>query len=138
MEWSGLAQWRAKCVDDRRTWGDKGPAAPQPSGCDASPALVEAATLVEAGLAVLRTADPAAKCRLTHAAWDAYCQGRLPLGAGPGAGGLTPPNRPARPARPPLVVPKLVPSPKESGLPLAAHLLHNLSHIELNAIDLAW
>jgi uncharacterized ferritin-like protein (DUF455 family) len=36
-----------------------------------------------------------------------------------------------------LVVPKQVPSPKDSQLPLSAHLLHNLAHIELNAVDLA-
>lgn len=48
-----------------------------------------------------------------------------------------PPDRPARPSNPQLVVPKLVPSPKDSQLPLSAHLLHNLAHIELNAIDLA-
>jgi uncharacterized ferritin-like protein (DUF455 family) len=48
-----------------------------------------------------------------------------------------PPDRPARPAKPQLVVPKQVPSPKDSQLPLSAHLLHNLAHIELNAVDLA-
>lgn len=31
-----------------------------------------------------------------------------------------------------------VPNPKESNLPLNAHMLHNLAHVELNAIDLAW
>jgi hypothetical protein len=36
------------------------------------------------------------------------------------------------------VSPKQVPGPKQSPLPLAAHLLHNLAHVELNAIDLAW
>jgi len=51
--------------------------------------------------------------------------------------GQGPPDRPARPSKPELVVPKLVPSPKDSQLPLSAHLLHNLAHIELNAIDLA-
>lgn len=33
---------------------------------------------------------------------------------------------------------KEVPSPKDSGLPLNAYMLHNLAHVELNAIDLAW
>lgn len=36
------------------------------------------------------------------------------------------------------VSPKDIPSPKHSGLPLNAYLLHNLAHVELNAIDLAW
>ncbi|KAG9446130.1 hypothetical protein H6P81_012258 [Aristolochia fimbriata] len=31
-----------------------------------------------------------------------------------------------------------VPAPKDSALPLNAYLLHNLAHVELNAIDLAW
>lgn len=31
-----------------------------------------------------------------------------------------------------------VPNDRESPLPLPAHLLHTLAHIELNAIDLAW
>lgn len=33
---------------------------------------------------------------------------------------------------------KEMPAPKNSGLPLNAYLLHNLAHVELNAIDLAW
>jgi hypothetical protein len=37
-----------------------------------------------------------------------------------------PPDRPARPDKPQLVIPKLVPSPKASPLPLNAHMLHNL------------
>lgn len=36
------------------------------------------------------------------------------------------------------VSPKEIPDPKNSGLPLNAYLLHNLAHVELNAIDLAW
>jgi uncharacterized ferritin-like protein (DUF455 family) len=51
---------------------------------------------------------------------------------------LTPPDRPARPPKPQLVAPRDVPSPKASPLPLTAHMLHNLAHIELNAVDLAW
>ncbi|XP_052726951.1 uncharacterized protein LOC108333083 isoform X2 [Vigna angularis] len=36
------------------------------------------------------------------------------------------------------VSPKEIPAPKDSGLPLNAYMLHNLAHVELNAIDLAW
>lgn len=36
------------------------------------------------------------------------------------------------------VSPKEIPDPKNSGLPLNAFMLHNLAHVELNAIDLAW
>ena len=31
-----------------------------------------------------------------------------------------------------------VPNDRSSPLPLSAHVLHNLLHIELNAVDLAW
>ncbi|KAL6747567.1 hypothetical protein V8C86DRAFT_1819161 [Haematococcus lacustris] len=51
------------------------------------------------------------------------------------------PERPARPAKPLLVAAKQVPSFERGQSPmssLSAHLLHNLAHIELNAIDLAW
>ncbi|XP_044465467.1 uncharacterized protein HI_0077 isoform X2 [Mangifera indica] len=37
-----------------------------------------------------------------------------------------------------FVSPKEIPSPKNSPLPLNAYMLHNLAHVELNAIDLAW
>ena len=38
---------------------------------------------------------------------------------------------------PPVIAPQ-VPSDRSSPLPLSAHVLHNLLHIELNAVDLAW
>lgn len=31
-----------------------------------------------------------------------------------------------------------VPAPKNSGLLLNAYMLHNLAHLEPNAVDLAW
>ncbi len=200
-EWPGLAEWRARGVDRRRMWGDKGPSQ-QDAGCadvQLQPLLATPGppSLVQAGLTVLHTADPALKCAITHSAWTAYSEGRLPLGAGeaewvsglagfvchfgsaqgsmclgerrcvvhfllcigsllhparekparwrvPAAGAdadgaaAALPERPARPLRPELVTPKQVPGVGDSGLPLAAHLLHNLSHIELNAVDLAW
>ncbi|VFQ84112.1 unnamed protein product [Cuscuta campestris] len=34
--------------------------------------------------------------------------------------------------------PKEIPSHKQLGLPLNAYMLHNLAHVELNSIDLAW
>ncbi|CAD7700944.1 unnamed protein product [Ostreobium quekettii] len=45
---------------------------------------------------------------------------------------------PARPPRPRLVRPKEIPRISDSPLPKPMYLLHNLAHIELNAIDLAW
>ncbi len=54
-------------------------------------------------------------------------------------GSATPPDRPARPARPPLRPPREVPRRRiTSGLPGRVALLHALAHIELNAIDLAF
>ncbi|ONK68904.1 uncharacterized protein A4U43_C05F17250 [Asparagus officinalis] len=36
------------------------------------------------------------------------------------------------------VSPKEIPSHKRLGMPLNAYMLHNLAHVELNAVDLAW
>ncbi|GLC43664.1 hypothetical protein PLESTM_001501600 [Pleodorina starrii] len=138
-------------------------------------------SLVEAGVLVLLTACPSAKAALTHAAWGAYLEGRLPLrphqhqhqqekvGAGlvarqghtrqqlkqeqqleleqqqqqPGREEERElvqmlPDHPARPERPRLVRPKEIPGHESSPLGLNGYMLHNLAHIELNAIDLAW
>ncbi|GLI66629.1 hypothetical protein VaNZ11_010555 [Volvox africanus] len=115
-------------------------------------------SLVEAGLRVLRTASPACKAALTHAAWGAYLEGKLPLRPpdspaqqrhqreprGLQWSGLSLPlplllpDHPARPERPRLVRPKQIPGHESSPLGLNGYMLHNLAHIELNAIDLAW
>ncbi|CAI5525640.1 unnamed protein product, partial [Closterium sp. Naga37s-1] len=43
------------------------------------------------------------------------------------------------PNDPPQVHPRAIPKPGPSSpLPWPAHMLHNLAHVELNAIDLAW
>ena len=80
---------------------------------------------------VLAAADPWEKIARAHGAFAALNNG-LPIGtavlwSGP----------PARPSKPRLVPAREVPGPKEAGLPLNAYMLHNLAHIELNAIDLA-
>ena len=50
-----------------------------------------------------------------------------------------PPDRPARPERPPLLPPRAMPKRKAGGSQeKRVALLHALAHIELNAIDLAW
>ncbi|CAD6233290.1 unnamed protein product [Miscanthus lutarioriparius] len=96
------------------------------------------------GALVLSTADPVAKARLTHAAFSRWAAG-LPVGQ------ATAPDHPARPDKP-LVVEAFrragggwwmigrccSPVHKEMGVPLNAYMLHNLAHVELNAIDLAW
>lgn len=90
-------------------------------------------TLTAAAAAILTTADPAEKCRLTRAAAAAWGQGGLSR-----VGDTAPPARPARPERPPLLAPRLMPKRAYGGERGRIGLLHALAHIELNAIDLAW
>ncbi|KAF8008042.1 hypothetical protein BT93_K1892 [Corymbia citriodora subsp. variegata] len=82
------------------------------------------------GALVLSTGDPASKSELSHLAYCRWRGENLPVGVS------WPPID--RPAKPELVSPKDIPPPKESGLSLNAYMLHNLAHVELNAIDLAW
>ncbi|KAK6142639.1 hypothetical protein DH2020_022987 [Rehmannia glutinosa] len=84
------------------------------------------------GGVVLSTADPLTKAMLSHLAYSKWRQEGLPVGVSDA------PSTPARPVKPQLVSPKEIPPPKSSGLPLNAYMLHNLAHVELNAIDLAW
>lgn len=90
-------------------------------------------SLAEAAVAVLNTADPAAKVALSRAAFAQWTAGGLPLGA------ASPPARPARPRRPLLCPPREMPKRRHFGSDSGRMaLLHALAHIELNAIDLAW
>ncbi|KNA21521.1 hypothetical protein SOVF_041890 [Spinacia oleracea] len=130
-EWSGLQQWRESSINQNRVWGPTGPEPPLkpdhveiPSG--------SASSLAELGALVLSTSDPLAKSQLSHFAYSKWRSEKLPIGV------FEPPTRPARPCKPQLVPPKDIPTPKDSGLPLNAYMLHNLAHVELNAIDLAW
>jgi uncharacterized ferritin-like protein (DUF455 family) len=90
-------------------------------------------TLTAGAVAILATAEPAAKasasCRLA-AMWRA---GALEIGQS------LPPWRPRRPDRPLLRPPKEMPRRRAFGSPGGRiALLHALAHIELNAIDLGW
>ncbi|CAK9861841.1 unnamed protein product [Sphagnum jensenii] len=91
-----------------------------------------ASSLAEWGALVLGTPNPVDKAFLTHHAFRLWVDGSLPLGVSQA------PDSPARPAKPELVHPRKVPQPKGTSLSPSAHALHNLAHIELNAIDLAW
>ncbi|ESW21751.1 hypothetical protein PHAVU_005G096600 [Phaseolus vulgaris] len=128
--WRGLDEWRESHLNENRKWGENGPE-PQPLFRD-STQLGQASSLAELGSIVLSTSDPLAKSQLSHMAYSMWRRHNLPLGIS------IPPSLPARPANPQLVSPKEIPSPKDSGLPLNAYMLHNLAHVELNAIDLAW
>ncbi|CAI9089263.1 OLC1v1023810C1 [Oldenlandia corymbosa var. corymbosa] len=129
--WSGLESWRTGPLNHNRFWGPNGPESPslQPSS---SFDLGSCSSLAEMGAIVLSTADPLEKSKLSHMAYTRWSQEGLPIGVHEA------PSRPARPEKPQLVSPKDIPSPKHSDLPLNAYLLHNLAHVELNAIDLAW
>lgn len=48
------------------------------------------------------------------------------------------PDRPARPDRPLLLLPREMPRRRAAGGHKTLALLHSVAHIELNAIDLAW
>ncbi|KAL2457538.1 Protein of unknown function DUF455 [Forsythia ovata] len=84
------------------------------------------------GAVVLSTADPLTKSKLSHLAYAKWRREGLPIGVSQA------PFKPARPLKPQMVSPKEIPPPKTLGLPLNAYMLHNLAHVELNAIDLAW
>jgi len=91
-------------------------------------------TLCEAAVAVLNTAAPLEKVRLTQEYAAAWREGRISE-----FGTLTPPERPARPERPVLMLPRDMPKRGRGGSAQnRIALLHALAHIELNAIDLAW
>ena len=92
-----------------------------------------APTLSAAAAAVLTTADPAAKCRLTRQAAADWFAGRIVE-----PGDTVPPDRPARPERPQLLHPRDMPNRRYGGERGRLALVHALAHIELNAIDLAW
>ncbi|GJP79485.1 hypothetical protein CLOP_g9716 [Closterium sp. NIES-67] len=92
---------------------------------------------------VLESPDPRFKIAVTHAAHRSLGAGAPAVGAaaavGVPVGAAAAPSKPARPARPELVHPRAIPKPGPSSpLPWPAHMLHNLAHVELNAIDLAW
>jgi uncharacterized ferritin-like protein (DUF455 family) len=84
-------------------------------------------------VAILATADPAAKAAASRALAAAWSQGGMALGQ------ALPPRRPARPERPLLRPPKEMAKRRAFGSPAGRiALIHALAHIELNAIDLAW
>ncbi|KAF8409011.1 hypothetical protein HHK36_005082 [Tetracentron sinense] len=135
-QWSGLQSWRESSLNENRIWGSNGPERSPPLSssqieADDDP-TASLSSLAELGNLVLSTSDPLTKSRLSHLAYSRWRRLNLPLGVS------KPPEPPARPPKPLLVSPKEIPAPKNSGLPLNAYMLHNLAHVELNAIDLAW
>ena len=92
------------------------------------------ASLTEAAVAVLTTADPALKIEKTRA-FAAVWRDDMSTPVGE----ARPPDRPARPPRPELRPPREMPKRGRAGSKEGkVALLHALAHIELNAVDLAW
>lgn len=92
------------------------------------------ATLGQAAIDVLNTADPVDKAELSQKYAQAWREGRLTW-----AFGTLPPDRPARPVHPRLLPANQMPKRGKAGsLASRINLLHALAHIEFNAIDLAW
>ena len=94
-------------------------------------------TLAEMAVEVLSTADGRAKCALSQAhaaAWVSARKAGQPLPVGT----ASPPDHPARPARPELLSPREVPRRRPGSALGRIALLHAVAHIELNAVDLHW
>ncbi len=95
--------------------------------------MPEADTLIQAALAVLGSAEPAEKVRLSRDLAAEWRADRLPIGDP-----VAVPRRPARPERPVLRRPGDMPKRRAARGAGRIALLHALAHIELNAVDLAW
>jgi len=87
--------------------------------------------------AVLRTADGREKTALSRK-YAAQWMSARKAGARPPIGEATPPDSPARPARPELLPPRDVPRRRPGSEQGRIALLHAVAHIELNAVDLHW
>lgn len=94
-------------------------------------------SLAEMAVEVLSTADAQAKTALSRAHAARWFAARA-AGAPIPLGRATPPDAPARPARPALLPPRDVPRRRPGTREGQIALLHAVAHIELNAVDLHW
>jgi len=90
--------------------------------------------LAAAARAVLCAPEPRAKVAYSQSAAAHWRAGKL-LPPNPA---IVMPDRPARPKRPHMMAPRLMPRRRSGGVGGRIALLHAVAHIELNAIDLAW
>lgn len=90
--------------------------------------------LFAACLEALNEADPARKCALAQSLYAAWGEGRVEIDE---AAPVRPIAEPGRPDKPMLVLPLEVPRRKITSAIGRAALLHAISHIEFNAINLA-
>ena len=146
--WPGLSTWRNAPVDESTWWREREPChheiSPQLNDFQVTEYLekrravakdVDAmsfSSLAEYGKQVLHTSCPVTKACLSHKAWREFCESGFPIGIAQA------PDVPSRPSEPELVPARKIPRMKESDLSPSAYMLHNLAHVELNAIDLAW
>lgn len=94
-------------------------------------------TLSDLAVEVLNTADGREKTAKSLAAaelWNASVAAGDPLPIG----NATPPDQPARPAHPELLPPNQVPRRRTGTEKGRIALLHAITHIELNAVDMHW
>lgn len=94
-------------------------------------------SLVAYGERVLRTPEPLEKVALTLRCKQRWDAGELTVWSG-AEWASDPPAQPARSARPPLFMPKDLPSGKDLDAPIPVAMLHALAHIELGAVDNYW
>jgi uncharacterized ferritin-like protein (DUF455 family) len=92
--------------------------------------------LASAARAIVSTPDLDEKIALAKATAKAWFSGRLPAGAL--STGTRMPDRPGRPAKPQLMMPRDMPRRSTGGEKGRFALLHALAHIELNAVDMTW
>lgn len=91
-------------------------------------------TLSQAARQVLLTVDADEKCQKSRRVAALWRDGYIDM-----IGAASAPERPGRPENPALLEPSAVPRRKiNRGTAGRIALLHALSHIELNAVDLAW
>lgn len=92
--------------------------------------------LASVACAIVSTPDLERKVALANAAAKAWYGGRLPLGSLSTSAAM--PDRPGRPPRPELLLPRHMPRRSAGGEKGRFALLHALAHIELNAVDMTW
>ncbi len=93
-------------------------------------------SLLDYSHAIVATSNLDEKVRLAKEAAQAWHHRKLSLGVRSTAKQM--PDRPGRPDKPQLLAPKEMPKRNARGTKGKIALLHSLTHIELNAIDMTW
>ena len=93
-------------------------------------------SLGSAARAIVAATDPDEKVRLSKVTAKAWFGGALSLGHLSDPQPM--PDRPGRPDRPQLLLPREMPKRSTGGEKGRIALLHALAHIELNAVDMTW